>query len=179
MATIACSECSRTFRTGSGLAWHLAHIHQHTGASDVDTTEPAMDGEIEALSGRMDDLEESMGITSSLLAETSKIREQLGLDDHSGESIVDWEVRLSGRVERLETELAESKGLLRQVQSIDQRAVALERAISDLQVIVSALRDLVWTLDLSHKKNTMLDLAVASPSVERLKKARDAIRTVN
>ena len=86
---------------------------------------------------------------------------------------------MSGRVERLETELAESKGLLRQVQSIDQRAVALERAISDLQVIVSALRDLVWTLDLSHKKNTMLDLAVASPSVERLKKARDAIRTVN
>ena len=177
MATTVCSECPRSFKTESGLTWHLAHIHQLTGGDSVDVMrgEP-MGGEIELLPVRVDDLGESMGTDSELVAEVSKIRQLIGMGASTDETIFDQVVRLREQVERLETELHEFAQLSRRIRSIELKTIALEQSLSDLHPIVSALRDLLWNLDMSHKKREFADLVPEPSSPERIKEARGVLR---
>ena len=142
MAQLQCIHCPKSFKTESGLEWHLVHLH-------VGAASPVAQMESQPLAGEggtpppMEVVELEEGDddwTEAILAslnEVTQIQRQLGTDMG----------QLRARLERLESAEAATGGLKKDADDLKASITSLDRTVSEIQSICEAMAWIIWGLD--------------------------------
>ena len=166
MATLACSNCPKTFKTQNGLTWHLAHAHLSPVVESPPRVQEILvatyEGEAKGLPDMADLTKDKL---EALLHETLKRAEELqvshGLDSESAESMQDDLSRIGERVKELEACTGCLTALRSEVKSQESGIASLKRQLAERDAVIASLCRLVLKLDTDHKeRHTFADLAV-------------------
>ena len=181
IATNVCTQCTRSFRTQSGLAWHLRHVHtleeEATPESVNARANPQMQG-VDLVSAKVDDLEDLLSALSTFVSEEiSGLSAAIGLDNGSTEIAGDRLERLEDQLIRVELTMVHLSEMPSELESQERNFAALGRRISRVEMAVSALCGLVVEHDPSGTGHQSLLNLVMQPSPPDIqKKAQEALR---
>jgi len=169
MAQIPCPECEKTFRTESGLNWHLERIHAYSQGDQGGNPQPDQ----LSLQQEAEDIAQFEGTRDAVEALEQRIE---GIATSHSE-FSDGLARLSNRIEDLEKGVAPVAQLQQQVGEQRAKMPELLREVSGLETVANSLSQLVWKLDQDHKERiTLRDAMMAQPSPAELNQAREVLR---
>ena len=181
IATNVCTQCTRSFRTQSGLAWHLRHVHtleeETTPEAVNNRANPQMHG-VDLVSAKVDDLEDLLSMLSTFVSEEiSSLNAAIGLDKGSTETAGDRLKRLEDQLNRIEANIGHVSEMPSKLEAQERNFAALGRRISRVEMAVSALCGLVVEHDPSGTGHQSLLNLVMQPSPPEIqKKAQEALR---
>ena len=174
MARVACTHCTRQFRTENGLAWHVAREHANVGVrSDGDGSAEAQGSNVGLAAGEAASAG-SETTTDALSHWLAEVDATVHLTAEFLSSVQDRVDGLSARFEELASQIARHGDDHAPMDS------ALRHEIADLRDQVQAASVLAHSLDWSRqqadgpKRNRLLRLA-HRPDVAQLKQARQTV----
>ncbi len=115
-----CQQCSRSFRTDSGLAWHRSHIHGQVGSS-FELSDPGQMGS-SAFEEIIDLVEQ---LDSRVSDQEGQIRGQLAELEQARNAITSLEVSLA-------KESYQRKSLFREVEKLNAMILLTQQTIEEL-----------------------------------------------
>ena len=151
MAQTLCPKCGRSFRTQSGLAWHVEHSHPEARQAMLAQDQPKEAGtacraDLEQVQEKLAELDTRLEMAAQKQKTVeAKLEERVEKTTaETKDKLVEWlEVRLSnvlrGRFESLEQRVSslesEQRILKTQEDSLERRLDSLHRRISALEPI--------------------------------------------
>ncbi len=177
MATTVCTQCSKSFRTESGLTWHRRHLHTLGGEADPEQSSVDAASKIElpgSLQAKVENIEDMLFLFVEELAE---IRSAAGLDNESNRPVGDRLGELEARIDRTDSNLASLSELSGQLEAQGGRIAVLDRDVSRLRPVVYALCRLNRDLDPTGTQGRSPLVALVGTSPKEIRqRAIDVLR---